>query len=214
MAHTAEFINANEFDALFNSGDFERLYKESKDVMKQSTLNYDNIFKIEGVSEVSIDDVDDEKIIQYWHNKFRSYADENTIHSADNIPRKLMARKVDGRLVELRTVMVDGQNLIECNFLVGTDANGSKSWIYTNESGKAMYDLYRSVGCNKITIIIDKGSKIAFLAQKAATYGDINDYVDFNSIAFEDIVNIYPNVQTGEDVHVEQIKFSINIKDY
>ena len=213
MSHTAEFIDVNEFDALVESGDFKRLYDQSKDVMKNGTVNYDAILALSDNDIDSIDDVPDEYIYDHWRLKFRAYADVNTFHTADNIPRKCMARKIDGRLVELRCVMVDTPNLIECNFLVGTDVNNSKSWIYTNEAGKAMYDLYRSEGCNKITIIIDRGSKIAFLAQKAQTYGDIHDYVDFSSILLEDIVNTYPT-DFSDDVEVEHIRFSINIKDY
>ena len=213
MSHTAEFINAEQFDAFVESGDFTRLFDECKQVMRESTVNYDAILSLGDGHVGSIDEVPNEHIWQYWHQKFRAYADINTIHTADNNPRKLMARKVDGRLVELRCVQVDTPVMTECNFLVGTDANGSKSWIYTNESGKAMYDLYRSEGCNKICIIIDKGSKIAFLAQKAATYGDIHDYVDYSSSVFEDIINIYQNTK-GEDIEVEHIKFTIDIKDY
>lgn len=212
MAYTAEFINGDQLDAYVESGDFKRLYDECKDVMRQSTVNYDAILTI-SQTEADIDDIPDYEILAYWVQKFRAYADENTTHLATNNPRKLMARKVDDRLVELRCVQVDTPIMTECNFLVGTDANGSKSWIYTNGAGKAMYDLYRSEGCNKISIIIDKGSKIAFLAQKAATYGDINEYVDYSSSVFEDIINIYPN-RDGEDVEVEHIKFTIDIKDY
>ena len=218
MAHTCQMIDLATFDAYVASGDFQDLYHSSKKYMLNGTVDYEAIFALSGDLDVdSIDDVKDENHFMYFYNKFRSYADPSTVREEpySGYEHCIMARSIDGRLVEMKCCYLDHENSesYECNSLTREDASGSRSWIYSDAAGKAMYDMYRGKGIQTLVLIASKGSPIGFVLSRRNSYDYIKQYVDVDSIRMGNIVHEYTR-SDGIKVDVEYIEYKINIKDY
>ena len=214
MAHTVKFIDVAVFDAHTDSGDIKRLCEDSyNDVYLPSAINFQGLLTLEG-SDQNAEDLTDDQIYHFWLHIFRSYSDGDNVFvdDAEN-QRKLLARYEDDTLVELKCVTFEGDKVIESNSLVGKDANGSKAWIYSDQAGRPMYDFYKANGANKIVVFTYAGAHAAFILQKVKTYDDISKYVDFQNAKFEDISQTYKSV-SGEDVVLDFVKYTVDIKDY
>ena len=214
MAHTVKFIDDAVFDAHIDSGDIKRLCEDSyNDVYLPSKINFQGLLTLEG-SNQNAEDLTDDQIYNFWVHKFRSYANPNTVY-VDNPenPRKLFARYEDDTLVELKCVTFEGDKVIESNSLVGKDANGSKALIYSDQAGRPMYDFYKANGASKIVVFTYAGAHAAFILQKVKTYDNISKYVDFQNATFEDISQTYVSA-SGEDVNLDFVKYTVDIKDY
>ena len=81
----------------------------------------------------------------------------DNIHSKVN--GKMWATLVDNKVVSLGCGQVNDTTIIQTHSLIGTDANGSKSWLYNNDSFPQLAAVFKKFGCNKYkTLMVTGGS--------------------------------------------------------
>ena len=80
----------------------------------------------------------------------------DNIHSKEN--GKMWATLVDNKVVSLGCGQVNDTTIVQTHSLIGTDANGSKSWLYNNDRFPQLALVFQSFSCNKYkTLMVTEG---------------------------------------------------------
>jgi len=141
MALIAKEITQSDWSSMSN--DFDSVYESSLSAMNSGNFDW-GIF---------------ERFRENNAEGKKAFIKEvfDNIHSKAN--GKLWAVVVDDKVVSLGCGQIDGSTIVQTHSLIGTDVDGSKSWLYHNDRFPQLAALFTSFSCNKYkTLMVTAGT--------------------------------------------------------
>ena len=166
MSYTCKHISSSELDTMFEDGNFQRLYDDSKEYIENG-----NYFLYDSESDISEDDK-----YNHWCSLMSAFASGNVVSDSTQSNYVLGVYK-DGVVCLLSAGYFDtaDNSYNYCHALLGK-IDGSKKYSFTTEFFEPQSALMKSVGADKMVFWTTQGGSFSFRAQTAQAIPTLFNY--------------------------------------